>query len=135
MQFQQHAGRGHGAWLVGLELPAARVLPAAGASVHSLRVDERDERQQLLERLHAQPAQRLLFAVEARQSPDRSLGSLMSEASQYSMRTAVWLLDIEDAPAERAAIWREFLDMAGLPQALQFANRAQALAWLTGAEA
>lgn len=133
MRFQQYAGRGKGVWLVGLELPALRALPVLDEQVHNLRVDERDERRQLLDRLRAQPAERLLFAVEARQSPDRSLGGLMSETSQYSARTAVWLLDVETAPAERAAIWREFLESAELPRALQFATRDQALAWLIGA--
>lgn len=133
LQFKRYAGRGEGAWLVGLELPASRALPSVDPAMHCLRVDERDERRQLLERLQARPAQRLLFVLEAHQSPDRSLAALMSTASQYSAYTAVWLPGFDSVAPERASVWVEFLEAAGLPGALRFVDPTQALAWLEAA--
>ena len=118
-----------GAVLIGLELPDEIDWPPALSKARDAGiVASRAERNRLLETLSATPAERLLIACDASQSPDRGTLALISELSRYAAHCAVWL--IAGRGVERLALWHESLATIDLPAGLRFDDHGAALAWL-----
>ena len=124
-----HSERSLGALLVGLELPPALPWPPPLARARDVGiVNNRAERNRLLEALATTPAERLLITCDAAQSPDRGTLSLITELAAYARHCAVWLSGARDS--ERLAHWREALAAIDLPAGALFENRDAALSWL-----
>lgn len=139
---------GEGACLVALELPddlhwppswsqAARGRDGAvsdGLPVDLGRIDERAQRQALIEQLTRHPPARLLVAIDARMTPDRgSLGVIVTLA-RLAVCTRVWALRPDPAAADRLQQWRDAIDRTGLGGEALFEDEAAVRAWLrTGA--
>lgn len=110
---------GEGAVLVGIELEPNRDWPPAlpeniaNAGV----LDDRQQRQRLLEQLTRTPAQRLLIACDPRRSPDRGTLALIGELSRCAAATRIWLLPAppgETLDANRVQDWQQALDKLAL---------------------
>lgn len=108
-----------GALLVGVELDDSRPWPPAlpeGVADAGV-LDDREQRQRLLERLTRCPPARLVIACDPRRSPDRGTLALLGELSRCAGQTRVWLLPpppgeaLDDA---RLGDWREALERLGL---------------------
>ncbi len=118
--------------LLGIELPADLPWPPAGmpAGVTDLgAIDTRQQRNDLLEALRRQPAQRLVVCCDARQTPDRGTIALLTELASLATAMQVVLLPDTDAPARRSQ-WRQQLMLAGVLPESQPASIAEALEWL-----
>lgn len=118
--------------LVGIELPADLPWPPAGTpgDVSDLgSIDTREQRNQLLDALRRQPAQRLLACCDARQTPDRGTLALLAELASLAGAMQVALLPDNDAPARRSQ-WRQQLMRAGVSAEPPPASLAEALEWL-----
>jgi len=92
------------------------------------RIDSREQRRTLLERLAARPPARLLVAVDARQTPDRGSLGLVADLAGRSAAIKVWARTA-GRPAARLPQWRDGLARLGLDGAL-VEDEAAALAWL-----
>lgn len=120
---------GRGRWLLGLELADQEPWPPEGWSAPAgPLLDSREQRRAALQTLQAQPPARLLVAVDARRSPDRSCLATLADLAACGGPLAVWLLHAELA-GERSLLWREQLLQAGLPAARIIDRLAAAAAW------
>ena len=103
--------------------------PQWPAALAGGRLDSRDHRRQALDTLAAHPLERLLVAVDARQSPDRGALALLAELSRYAHRMGVWLAGDADDPA-RPAHWRDALAELGLAAEAMSMDGDSARQWL-----
>ena len=74
-------------------------------------IDTREQRRQVLDALRSRPAERLLVACDARQTPDRGTSALLSELRALSQAMQVCLLP-EGTEARRAQ-WQKLLLQTG----------------------
>ncbi|PTU73019.1 DUF2868 domain-containing protein [Pseudomonas mangrovi] len=128
-QLQPLAG-GESAVLVAIELDDSRSwpprLPAGVANAGIL--DDRQQRQQLLEQLGRFPPARLAIACDPRRSPDRGTLALLGELAGSAAATRVWLLPAPPGEAldgARLADWHQALRELQLPF-----NDSAPLTWL-----
>ncbi len=128
-QLQPLAG-GESAVLVAIELDDSRSWPphlppgVANAGV----IDDRQQRQQLLEQLGRFPPARLAIACDPRRSPDRGTLALLGELASSAAATRVWLLPAPPGEAldgARLADWHQALRELQLPF-----NDSAPLTWL-----
>lgn len=110
---------GQGLWLVGLEVDPQRAWPPAlPADIHYAGLlDSRAQRQVCLDQLAAQPAQRLLIAIDPLRSADRGTLALLAELASLAEHCRIWLLEDETAlasSAERRSHWLEALAQLNL---------------------
>ncbi|MCK9534079.1 MAG: DUF2868 domain-containing protein [Pseudomonas sp.] len=87
-------------------------------------IDSREQRQQILEQLTANPPARLLIACNPQRSADRGTLHLIAELSRTAAQTRMWLLPTE-ATVERLNDWQEQLDKLKLTH-----SRSAPWAWL-----
>lgn len=129
---QQTSAHGKHTVVVGLEIPDASAWPPTSlpGGITSHLVDNRQQRDEVLALLAAQPPAKLLLCCSALQSPDRGSLHWLSEALSQTGNAAVWLLFAGSATAERLQVWRESLLELGLTEELIFNAEVDALAWL-----
>lgn len=87
--------------------------PAFAEAAGDSRLDSREQRGVWLARLRARAPQRLLLAVDGRQTPDRGSLGLIAELAGLAGELRVWALTPPEA-AHRLAQWREGLATLGL---------------------
>lgn len=117
--------------LLGFELPPESPWPPFDppASAQAQRIDgSQGERADVLQRLAAAPAHRLLVACHAPSSPDRGTERFLREASSLSHASAV-LLGQARSEADHTR-WREWLQRTGQAQLAVLTDRAAARDWL-----
>lgn len=117
--------------LLGFELPPEAPWPpfAPPAAVQVQRMDgSQRERAELLQRLTAAPAHRLLVACHAASSPDRGTERFLREACSASAACAV-LLGGARQEADTAR-WRDWLQRSDLVQLTVLSEPEAARAWL-----
>ncbi|MFI8480272.1 DUF2868 domain-containing protein [Pseudomonas sp. NPDC078700] len=91
-------------------------------------IDNREQRQRLLEQLTRFPPARLLIACDPRRSPDRGALSLLGELSRCAGATRIWLLPPpvgEPLDSNRLSDWHTALDALQLPH-----SNTAPLTWL-----
>jgi hypothetical protein len=128
--------------LAGLELPADIAWPP-GDVPPTVQVagnlDSREQRNALLDALAAMPAQRLLLACDARQTPDRGTMALIADLSRKAALMRIWLTSgtsrtggAVDGPghADRTSLWRARLMEAGMPPEAILRDADRPLQWL-----
>jgi hypothetical protein len=118
-QLQALAG-GESAVLVAIELDDSRNwaprLPAGVANAGVL--DDRQQRQHLLEQLGRFPPARLAIACDPRRSPDRGTLALLGELARNAAATRIWLLPAppgEALDSDRLSDWHQALRALDLP--------------------
>ena len=104
----QQAWQTGSAW-VGLEITAEQALPLSDTIYNLGVINNRTQRHRLLEQLTAQPIERLLIQVDAKQTPDRGSLSLIAELLQCSKASCVFLSYPEHELAPRLPLWRQQL--------------------------
>lgn len=115
--------------LIAFELSPVHPWPPAGLppGVQTFRVENRQDRQQILDALTDLAPARLLLVCDASISPDRGTLHWFVSAGNLAGDTVVCLLNHELASDERMAVWHEVLSEIGirsdaisvsLPQAL-----------------
>jgi hypothetical protein len=122
------------ALLVGIELPPDTHWPPhdLAVSIEDLGIiDTRAQRKALLDRLQAQPPQKLLIVCDARQTPDRGTVALASDLASLAEHTHIALALAGD-PDPRLAAWIERLAAAGFTEQHIHSRFATAYAWLQG---
>lgn len=125
--------------IVGLELAPDEVWPPAplAGSISDLGIiDDRLQRQQLLDSLHTHPPARLLIVCDGRQTPDRGVITLITEVASMVKQTRVLVVsaappDAEHGQRERRSVWTRQLQNAGWPAEEVYIDPVAALAWLT----
>lgn len=130
-----HPVAGHTAVLVGLELSEDCGWPATlpGSVRDGGVVDSRTQRRALIERLAADPPQRLLVACDPRLSPDRGSLEYIAELSRHAGTCRVWLLGADrHGESARTGYWREALLELGLQRQDIMEGRDAAIGWLEG---
>lgn len=117
--------------LLGFELPPESpwppFTPPAAVQVQRMEGSQR-ERADLLQRLAAAPAHRLLVACHAASSPDRGTERFLREACGRSAACAVLLGGARQE--SDAARWRDWLQRSDLVQLTVLTEPEAALAWL-----
>jgi hypothetical protein len=103
------------------------------------RLDSREQRRGARERFAAHPPQRLLVAVDARQTPDRGSLGLVAELADHAQSIRVWLAgaagegggsDSDMTSVGRLRQWREGLASIGLGEDAALVDADAARAWL-----
>lgn len=124
--------------IVGLELAPDEKWPPAplADSVTDLGlIDDRAQRQRLLEALHVQPPARLLIVCDGRQTPDRGVIALITELAGMVENTRILVRSSAQADRgtqqERRDLWIQHLQHAGLPGDVTEVDVSSALSWLT----
>lgn len=125
--------------IVGLELPHNETWPPLplGDSVTDLgTVDDRPQRQHLLDTLHEHPPARLLMVCDGRQTPDRGVIALITDLAGTTGQAGVLVWSDPHHAAgssellERRNVWTRQLQKAGLATSDVYIDPAPALAWL-----
>ena len=122
--------------IVGLELAQDEPWPPAPLSpqIADLGViDERPQRQRLLDILQVQPPQKLLIVCDGRQTPDRGAIALIHELAGMARQTSVFVLS-GSGPVRRDT-WNSHVQRAGLSANDIYFDQADALAWLSATSA
>ncbi len=116
--------------LVGFELGDDVPWPPENTGAFRVfpRIDSREERQHVLDTLHAAPPDSLLIAVDSRLSPDRGSLGFIHQLALHSATPLVWLMHDHT----RSALWRSSLRAAGWPNDALL-DDAAAKIWLQGA--
>lgn len=103
---------------VGIELkpelhwPPATTIPAAWQD--GGKVDSREQRAELLQRLSEAPFEHLLLCVDATQTPDRGVVAWLAELASYSSHCSIYLMHFShDEENELDAAWHSRLSTAG----------------------
>jgi len=120
--------------VAGIELPAEIPWPPPDlpADVWSAgNLDNRADRNALLDRLAAAPARRLLLVCDGGQTPDRGTLALIAALSAHSEDTAVWLLPAATPRIDRRDAWLSQLQAAGMAAPAIMAETGAAFQWLT----
>ncbi len=121
---REEAGAGRAA----ADSEAARVYQDGG------RLDSREQRRAAREQFAAHPPERLLVAVDARQTPDRGSVGLIAELADHARSVRVWLAgsgaDSGEAARGRLRQWREGLAGIGLGEDQVLVDVAVVRAWL-----
>lgn len=124
---QQHTG--YQSVLASIELDPIRQWSIQLSHTHNAgALDSREQRNQLLDQLSAQPAQRLLIICDPLRSVDRSTLNLLAELSHYAKQTRVCLLPAppnQTLDADRLYDWHKSLDKLGIRYSAEMP-----LAWL-----
>ena len=117
--------------VVEAELPSTLhgKLPAQAALLPP--VDDRESRQQSLDRLRQLKPARLLVIADARQTPDRGLVKAIVMFGSQAVQTRVFLLHLDDERARRTA-WTKRLDSLGL--AMPVSDPSVLVQWLRSGE-
>jgi hypothetical protein len=111
---------------------------AAGRASESLamidggRLDSREQRRAVLERLAAHPPRRLLIAVDPRQTPDRGSLGLIAELADRAVDSRVWALSVPHgaADSDRLGLWRDGLERLGFTADVLVTDAESARGWL-----
>src|SRR5699024_62370 len=86
-------------------------------------IDDRRQRQGLLDTLHAHPPARLLIICDGRQTPDRGMIGLITEIVSSVAKAHILMLPgtsaTEDQRAERIDQWRHQLQHAGVASPIE----------------
>ncbi len=105
------------------------------------RLDGREQRRTARERFAAHPPERLLVAVDARQTPDRGSLGLIAELADHAQALRVWLAGVDgrasadgETQAGRLRQWREGLAGIGLGDDAVLVGAAAARGWLEQGE-
>ena len=103
---------------VGIELkpelhwPPITTIPAAWQD--GGKVDSREQRAELLQRLSEAPFEHLLLCVDATQTPDRGVVAWLAELASYSPYCSIYLMHFShDEANELDAAWHSRLSTAG----------------------
>src|SRR5690606_130646 len=81
-------------------------------------IDDRQQRQRLLEQLGRMAPARLVIACDPRRSPDRGTLALLGELARSAGATRIWLLPAapgEALDSDRLSDWHEALGALQLP--------------------
>lgn len=116
----------------GLELSPRQKWPpfAWHMSVTDLgRIESRQERHALLQRLSQYPVAEVLIFCDAQQTPDRGLAYFIRDISQYAQQTKIYLLSL-DENAERRSLWEKTLSDMGLDKEHIFYHPQQVDTWV-----
>ncbi|OZI55135.1 DUF2868 domain-containing protein [Bordetella genomosp. 5] len=127
--------------LAALELPDDIAWPPALASANDAAhydagmLDDREQRNALLDALATTPAPRLLLACDVRQTPDRGTLALIAALSAHAGQTRVLLVspatdEARELLQTRRRQWQERLDAAGLPEQALHQHTEAAIRWL-----
>ncbi|MGM0631871.1 MAG: DUF2868 domain-containing protein [Pseudomonadota bacterium] len=92
--------------------------------------DDRDRRQAVQQRLQDIRPARLLFAVDARLSPDRGLMNWLLRQCGFSAACGVWLIHADQADTGRLQSWRHTLAANGFAPSMQYMDAPGARQWL-----
>lgn len=134
--------------IVGLELAQDETWPPAPLPPHIVDlgvIDNRLQRQHLLDALHRNAPGQLLIVCDGRQTPDRGIITLIAELASLAEQTRVAMLTdtpraddhIQNSthpgmsrPATRHQLWTQQLHRAGLPDQDIYTDVRQAVTWL-----
>lgn len=127
--------------IVGLELAGDITWPPAPLASHVADlgvIDDRPQRQRLLDHMQASPPSQLLIVCDGNQTPDRGVIALILELSSLAHQTHVLLLtasrpgsvDSPVSPPERLDSWQQHIQHAGLPAQAIHVDTAAAFGWL-----
>lgn len=129
--FLSHPDPAHAPVMVGIELPDPTMWPPADAPAHAIdagNLDNRQQRNALLDQFTRQPPPRLLVVCDAVQTPDRGTIGLIAELVQLAQQARVWLHG--DADRARIDQWTQRLVAAGVPGQVLDRDAHLALGWL-----
>lgn len=130
--FLSHPDPAHAAVMVGIELPDPAMWPPADAPAHVIdagNLDNRQQRNALLDQVTRQPPPRLLIVCDAVQTPDRGTIGLIVELVQLAQQARVWLHG--DPDKARIDQWTQRLVAAGVPPQALYRDARLALGWLS----
>lgn len=127
--------------IVGLELADDVTWPPAPLAPHVADlgvVDDRLQRQRLLDHMQTSPPSQLLIVCDGNQTPDRGVIALILELGSLAHQMHVLLLtatasgsvDLPFSQPERLDSWKQYVQHAGLPTHAIYVDTAGALDWL-----
>lgn len=126
--------------IAGLELADDTSWPPAGLAPHVADlgvIDNRVQRQHLLDALHLSPPDKLLIVCDGHQTPDRGILTLISELAGLARQTRVLILTDPDvaafaalATSGRMSLWQDHLQKSGLATDAIYQDLTRALTWL-----
>ena len=129
--------------VVGLELAQDSVWPPAPLTSHITDlgiIDDRPQRQRLLDQMQTSPPSHLLVVCDGHQTPDRGIVALIHELGGMAQQAHVLLLSEPHSghadpltTPERQDSWKQQLQHAGFPAHAVYSDTAEAFEWLNTA--